>query len=224
MNEFFIRQMDLIGEDCQKQLSESAILIAGLGGLGGLAAELSVRAGIGKLYIIDDGFIDEPDLNRQILYTAADLGKRKIDMGLEKLKNIGLPTEIIPIYGRIDKSFKLPDDIDGIIDCLDNFRARYIIDELANKKNIFFVHGAINGWFGQISSIVSGKTKRLKEIFPNMKDSNAIIPVMGFTPSVMASIQISEAVKLICGIKNNLMNKILFIDLKNYSFDIVELS
>ncbi len=224
MNDYFVRQSDLIGKDCQKKISKSAILVAGLGGLGGFVAELLIRAGIGKIHIIDDGIIDEPDLNRQILYTAGDLGKKKIDIGLQRLKSIGLSTEVIPIYGKIDESFKLPDDINGIIDCLDNFKGRYILDELSHKKKIFLIHGAINSWFGQISSIVPGKTKTLKEIFPDIKDSSSIIPVIGFTPAIIASLQVSEAVKLICGIKDNLMNKILFMDLKNYSIEIIKLS
>ncbi len=110
------------------------------------------------------------------------------------------------------------------MDCLDNFKARYLIDKLANRKNIFLIHGAVNGWYGQITTIVPNRTKSLKEIFPDMKDDDSIIPVLGFTPSLVSSLQVSEAIKQLCGMNNNLENKILFIDLKHYSFEIVEIS
>ncbi len=223
MNEIFSRQILMLPDKCQEKLKKAVLLVAGVGGLGSVASELLVRVGIGKLYIVDKGVIDLPDLNRQIHYTMEDLGKKKVEIAEKKLSKINNFTKIISIDSEVDENFKLPSDIVGIMDCFDNLKARYIIDDLIKGTNIFLVHGAIREFYGQVTTIIPEKTKTLREILKNIPDKDEPIPVIAPTPSVVASIQVMEAVKLLCNFEDVLLNKILFIDLKDYTFEMVKL-
>lgn len=220
---FFSRQIPVIGEKCQERLEKSSILIAGIGGLGTNVAQQFIRAGISELHIVDDSLIDAPDLNRQILYCKKDIGRKKVEVAKERLDLIGLNTKISIYENKIDDNFNLPEGIIGVVDCLDNFKTRYILDEQVHKKNVFLIHGGIHDLYGQITTIIPGKTRSLKEIFSNMRDKKDIIPVIGPVPTIVASIQVLETIKIICKMENNLINKLLFVNLNDYSFKIIEL-
>ena len=101
--ERYARQVLHWGEEKQKQIAEATVLIAGVGGLGATVSQLLVRAGIGKLYLVDDGILDWPDLNRQVLYGEADIGQKKLQLASERLRAINSATEISLIEGRIEK-------------------------------------------------------------------------------------------------------------------------
>ena len=92
--DFFLRQRPVIGEKGQKKLMESSVLIAGCGGLGTHVAQQLVRLGIGRIYLVDNGIIDAPDLNRQILYYRDDIGRKKGEVIEERINAIGLDTKI----------------------------------------------------------------------------------------------------------------------------------
>lgn len=199
-------------------------MIAGAGGLGTNVSQHLVRWGIGSLHIVDTGTIDEPDLNRQVLFFKKDIGRKKVEVAKERLDTIGLITKIFIYDINIDESFVLPEGINGVIDCLDNFETRYILDDKIHKKGIFLIHGGVYGLCRQITSVVPGKTPCLREIFSNIKGDGETIPVAVQTPAVVASLQVTEAINLICNREKNLTNKLLFIDLNDYSFKKIELN
>lgn len=115
-------------------------LITGIGGLGCLLAEILVRFGIGKVYLCDNGIIEKPDLNRQILYTHKDIGKRKANIVVKRLSKIHSFTEIIPVdVNTKDENFIIPSDISGVADCLDNFESRFVLWDKLPKKNSMFM-------------------------------------------------------------------------------------
>ena len=224
MMDYFLRQRPVIGEKGQKKLMESSVLIAGCGGLGTNVAQQLVRLGIGKIYLVDNGIIDAPDLNRQILYYRGDIGRKKGEVIEERINAIGLITDVIISKEKITENFDLPEGIIGIVDCLDNFETRYILDDLVHKKKLFLIHGGIRSMCGQITTIIPGKTPSLRKIFGNIKGKKEVIPIIGQTPSVIASLQAIEVVKLVCGLNNTLVNRMLFIDLNDYTFKTIELN
>ncbi len=218
----FQRQIELLGTDCQSKIADTVILVAGIGGLGSVVAESLVRFGVQKIYIVDNGLVDAPDLNRQILYTYKDIGRPKVLVAKERLSSINPSCEIVPMDEKISESFELPNDVDGVADCLDNFADRFTLAELAWNKGIFLVHGGINGFWGQITSIVPNKSPKMKDLFAGVDEERQQVQVIMPTSGIVALLQSLEIVKLICGIEPNLIGKLLLIDLLNYDFDKIE--
>ncbi len=221
---YFTRQLPLIGKEGQEKLHNTSLLIAGVGGLGTNVAMQLIRAGIGTLHLVDKGVLDEPDLNRQILYHHADLCREKVNAATERLGAVGLNTKIIPYHQTIDEDFQLPEGIHGVIDCMDNFEARYVLDDRIHQKKLFFIHAGIHSLYGQVTTIFPGKTQSLRHLFQDaMPNLDAPIPVIGAVPSIIASIQVVEAIKLICNLENNLINRMLMMNLNDYTFEIIQL-
>ena len=104
----YARQILHWGAEKQRIIEESSLLIAGVGGLGATVSQLLVRAGIGRLYLVDDGCLDWPDLNRQTLYGEKDIGRAKLPLAKERLNQINAETEIVELQGRIDDTFQVP--------------------------------------------------------------------------------------------------------------------
>ncbi|OQY09561.1 MAG: hypothetical protein B6I29_03125 [Marinitoga sp. 4572_148] len=182
-----------------------------------------VRLGIGEIYIYDDGIIDMPDLNRQILYTHEDLGKEKVYVAREKLMEINPDVKVHIHNERIAEKTELP-DVDIVIDCFDNFESRKILDKKIHEKNIPLIHGGVERFYGQITDIIPGKTKSLNDILGDVKDTDEIKLVAPYTVSIIASIQVSEAMKILFeDYENALLNKLLIIDIYFNNFDVIEL-
>ncbi|HCZ06080.1 MAG: molybdopterin-synthase adenylyltransferase [Thermotogota bacterium] len=216
------RQVPLISSDCQKRLRNARVAVVGAGGLGSPVSIYLARSGVGKLLLIDRGKVDLPDLHRQILYTPDDLGRAKVEVAKEKLEKECPWTELEALEISLDDSFDFP-DVDLVVSCLDNFATRYLLDEITWKKGLPVVHGAVEAYTGQITTIVPGVTPRLKEIIPGFKDPERKILVLPPAVAVVASLQTLEAVKYLCDMPGNLVNRLLVIDLLNYSIEIAEI-
>ncbi len=221
----FIRQLPLLGIQGQERLRTCTLLIAGLGGLGSVVAEQLVRLGVGTLYLVDNGTVNTPDLNRQILYGQSDIGKSKSLVAAERLNRLSLPTRLIPIHSTIDASFSLPDHLNGIVDCLDNFQARYVLNDLLVEtgKDMFMVHGAVHGFMGQATTIVPKISRSLRSLFSDQQPSVDTIPVSAQIPGIIASVQVREVIGMTCGLGDTLVNRLLWIDLFEYRFEIIDL-
>ncbi|MDY6933731.1 MAG: HesA/MoeB/ThiF family protein [Spirochaetota bacterium] len=213
------------GEEAQNRLKDSTVLVAGAGGLGSpLLFYLSV-AGVGTLKICDYDKIEPSNLNRQILHSDKDVGKYKVDSAYETLTNANPNTKVIKIYDKISKEniHEFIDKVDLIVDCLDNFQTRFIINELSVKKTIPLIHAGVSGFVGQITFLQPPETPCLACFSPqNYKKEE--IPVLGATPGVIGSLQAIEAIKYLTGIGTNLKNRLLFWDGIDMSFRIMKLT
>ncbi len=217
------RHEKLLG-DCFSVVRNSVVFVAGVGGLGCTVSQLLVRLGVKKIYIADCKEVDEPDLNRQILYTKNDLGKFKVEVAYEYLKRIREDIEIIRIKEKLDESFVIPKEVDVVFDCLDNFKTRYVLDELVHQLKIPMIHAGVKEYGGQVTVIFPGKTPKLKDIFPGMVDENEPFQIFPPTVTLAASLQVSEFVKVTCGnLENAFLNKILVFDLLENSFEYIQL-
>ncbi|MCD6503233.1 MAG: HesA/MoeB/ThiF family protein [Euryarchaeota archaeon] len=222
------RQILIFGEKRQERLKNARVAILGLGGLGSAIAYYLAAAGVGTLRIIDGDRVELDNLNRQILHWTTDIGKPKTESAREKLVKLNPEIEIEPVHGRItrDNVSKLIGDVDIIVDALDNFETRYIADEYAHEIDIPLVHGAVEAFYGQATTIIPGKTYSLREIFPNMtgsKGRDKPIPVIGVTPGIIGLIEATETIKIILGMGTLLENKLLLVDLLNNRFEIIQL-
>jgi len=217
LREVFFRQISLLPPGAQEILAEKSLLVAGLGGLGCVVAEALARLGVGTLYLLDSGRVDPPDLNRQILYTWEDLGRPKAEVAAERLGRLFPGLKVYPLGTEIRPGFALPEGVSGAVDALDNWASRFLLEEACWQKRIFLVHAGLNGLFGQVTSLVPGRTPRLSEIFAGARDTEpppVAIPIC----LTLGAIQALEAVKLLLGLPGTLVGKLLLVDLVEYRF------
>ncbi len=213
--DIFSRNTKFWGDEKQKILANSSILIAGVGGLGCAVAEILVRAGIGKLILIDNDIIEISNLNRQILFDQNDIGKPKVDVAKYKLKAINPELKVEVSKKDVSEltNLHLP-HFEGIADCLDNYESRFILND-ALKDNQFLVHGGVKNDFGQITTIKNEVTQDLKQIFGEQNDEvePGIIPQTVIT---IGSLITHEIINNLFD-KPLLLNKLLIVELSDFS-------
>ena len=194
--ERYKRQILLFGNDGQERLKSSHIFIAGAGGLGSPVAIYLAVAGVGTITVVDMDTVDQSNLNRQILHTDRDIGKKKTVSAIAKLREYNPDIIINAIDTTItaDNICELVGQADGIVDAMDNYPVRYLLNRVALEKKVPFFHGAIRGFYGQATTIIPGKTPCLECIFPRAPPKE-IFPVVGVTPGVIGTVQATEAIK-----------------------------
>ena len=214
------RQISIFGEEGQGKLKKAKVFIAGAGGLGCSIAMYLTVAGIGKLRIVDNDIVALENLNRQILHWDNDIGKKKPESAREKLRQMNSNVEVEVISetitrGNIDE---LVGEFDMIVDAMDNFAARYVLNKAALNKKIPFFHGAVHGFYGQATTIIPGRTACLRCIFPEAPPLT-VPPVVGVTPGLIGCIQATEVIKYTLGIGSLLENRLLMWDGLNGKID-----
>ncbi len=202
-----------IGEAGQEKLKQARVLVAGVGGLGSPIALYLAAAGVGYIRLVDNDKVDYTNLNRQVLHWTTDVGRLKTESAGEKLPKLNDAIEIETLYETInEKSIaRLTENIDLIMDATDNLETRFVLNGAALKKGIPFFHGAVAGFEGRITTIIPGKTPCLGCIYhgniPKQKT-----PVLGATPAVIGSLQVTEAIKYITGAGQLLAGQLLVYD------------
>lgn len=204
------RQIKMIGEEGQRDLSFAVVAIAGLGGLGTVAATYLAYAGVTNFILIDDDGVNLSNLNRQIMYHTTDVRLRKVCLARKRLEDIiSKECYIDDNKNHIDKS-NVDELIEGatvVLDCLDNEESRKILCRSAVKQNIPLVYGAVCGWNGIVMTVhnsacpwcIAGQDYAVEEK-----------AILGATCGVIGSMQALEAIKVITGMGNPLFNKTLF--------------
>ncbi len=209
--ERYKRQMMLFGDEGQEKLKKAHIFIAGAGGLGSPVSIFLAVAGVGHITIVDMDVVDQSNLNRQILHFERDVGRKKTASAEEKLRQINPDIVVTAIDEKIDETNadRMIGNADGIVDAMDNFPTRYLLNDIALKKKIPLFHGAIRGFYGQATTILPGKTPCLACIFPKAPPKE-VFPVVGVTPGFIGMIQANEVLKYLLG-RGSLLTGRLFI-------------
>jgi molybdopterin/thiamine biosynthesis adenylyltransferase len=198
--ERYRRQILLFGEEGQEKLKEAEIFIAGAGGLGSPAAMYLAVAGVGTLTLVDSDVVDLTNLNRQVLHSDRNIGEKKVASAQEKLEEMNPDITIRARDARIGEgnAAELVGRADGIVDCLDNYPARYLLNRVALAKGIPLFHGAIRGMYGQATTLIPGRTPCLSCIFPKAPPEE-VFPVVGVTPGLIGMVQANEVLKYLLG-------------------------
>ena len=204
----------MLGEAGQERLKAARVLIAGAGGLGTVIATYLAAAGIGTLRIADCDVVEATNLNRQILHWGRDVGRPKTASVAEKLSALNALIRVEEVSGRIDAASvdAVAADCDLIVDAMDNFPTRYLLNRTALRKGVPFIHGAVRGLQGQATTVLPGKTPCLRCLFPQSPPPSAVFPIIGATCGVIGSIEATEAVKLLTGQGEPLAGRLLIWD------------
>jgi adenylyltransferase/sulfurtransferase len=218
-------QISGFGKAGQSALKNAKILISGLGGLGFPISVYLVAAGVGRVKIVDHDVVELSNLNRQLLHWDKDIGRRKGASAFEKLSQMNPQTSIEPIDDTITDSniYDIVDEVDAIVDAMDNFPTRYLLNKAALEKKIPLFHGGVYEFMGQATTILPGRTACLKCIFPQVS-SQEKFPILGSIPGVIGGIQVTEVIKYFTKLGNLLENKLLVFDGKALHFDVVEVT
>ena len=213
----------IFSREQQEELSEKKAAVIGCGGLGGYAIEMLARAGVGHIKVCDGDVFDETNLNRQLLCTEAMLGKGKAETAAERIKAVNSAIEAEALCCNLDEesAAEILGGCDVVIDALDSVSAKMLLQKACRQQEIPMVHGAIGGWFGQVTTIFPGNDT-LSVIYPEGTEVSQELGNPSFSPAMTAAMQVSEAIKVILGSEELLMRKMLFIDLLTNDFQVVE--
>jgi len=216
-----------IGEDGQERLRRSTVGIMGIGGLGSPASLYLAAAGVGRLILADMQAPDITNLNRQVLHWDEDLGTRgKVSSAAWKLRrfNPGIEVEERELEVSAANIADVFAGADVMVDCLDSFPARYILNEHSLSAGVPFVHAAVEGWHGQVTTIIPGRGPCLRCLFPAAKARTGTIPILGATAGVFGCLEAAEAIKLITGAGEPLSSKLLVGDLSCNTWETIDVS
>jgi molybdopterin/thiamine biosynthesis adenylyltransferase len=196
------------GEEGQRKLKDSHVVVAGIGGLGCVSATYLTAAGVGHITIVDADVVELPDLNRQILYCEEDVGKKKVTVAKRKLSRLNSRVEISPIFAKITEE-NILSIIDGarvVVDGLDNSATRLLVNSACVRQKIPYIYGGVSRLRGMVTTIIPGQTPCLACFRP---EGAGGLGVLGVAPAIIASLQALEAIKLLIGQSPSLAGKLL---------------
>ncbi|MBI5570074.1 MAG: HesA/MoeB/ThiF family protein [Desulfomonile tiedjei] len=219
----------VIGEEGQKRIEKARVLVAGLGALGSLISILLARAGVGMLRIVD---LDAPELHnlhRQILYDEEDTrsGLSKAQAAAQHLGRANSTVQIEPVVGAIgpESIAELTTGIDLVVDALDNISARYFVNDRILELGIPYVFGGAVETVGNVMTIIPGKTPCLRCLWPDPyavadHPRASTVGVLSAAATAVASVQVTEALKILVGRHEDALAGLLVMDLWHNQFHV----
>ncbi|MBC6611073.1 molybdopterin-synthase adenylyltransferase MoeB [Hymenobacter sp. BT507] len=208
-----------IGPEGQQKLKAARVLVVGCGGLGCPVLQYLAAAGVGTLGLLDHDTVDETNLQRQVLYATADVGRPKAEAAAEKLRAQNPLVAMQPLRVRLSaaNALEIMADYDVVVDCTDNFATRYLVNDACVLLGKPLVFGAIFKFEGQVSvfNYQGGPTYRClfaQPPGPGEAPSCNEIGVLGVLPGIIGTLQASEALKIILGVGEVLSGRLLVFD------------
>ena len=220
-----------LGEEGQRKLLDSRVCIVGAGALGSVIANNLCRSGVGFIRIIDRDFVEEVNLQRQILFTESDAaeGLPKAEAAFNRLKDINSDIEIDPVAvdlnpTNIEKFIK---DTDLVIDGTDNFETRFLINEACHKHNIKWIYGGVIAGSGATMNILYGEDPCFRCFMPDMPkpgsyDTCTTVGVINPITGIIGSVESSEAMKILTGSYEEVSKRCLSVDIWFNDIDYIE--
>ena len=234
------RQKEILNKKEQLKLKNSKITVVGCGGIGGAVIEMLARMGVSHLRIVDKDMFDVSNINRQLMSSLDRVGQAKTDVTKEIIGSINPFVEVETYNIELDESnvYEIFNDSNIVVDALDNLKTRVISSRCAMKLEIPFVHGAIHGTMGQITTFTTetpsyeetfklssfGKDLSEDVLMELKKLTKAVPPVIGPIPNIVGCLQAFEIIKILTG-KGNIITapEVLIFDLmKKKPFSVVE--
>ncbi len=219
-----------VGLTGQRRLKDARILMIGAGGLGSPVALYLAAAGVGTLGIVEFDTVDATNLQRQILHGTKDVGRRKLDSAGDRIRDVNPTVKVIGHDTRLDASnaVELIRGYDLVVDCTDNFAARYLASDACVRLGRPNVHASIFRFEGQASVLCAKDGPCFRCLHrepppPGAVPSSAEVGVLGVLPGLLGTIQATEAVKLVTGIGDPLVGRLLLVDALQMSFRTVRL-
>jgi len=221
------RNLGTWSADAQLRLLGGCALVAGLGGLGGLAAELLARAGVGRLILVDPDVFEEGNLNRQLLASERTLGTSKVVAAADRIRSVNAAVEVVRVAGPVQE---LPEELLAqagvVLDCLDNFPSRYRLQARCRQVAVPLVFAAVGGLVAQVTTVLPGE-RGVELLYgpepPGGPGAEAALGTPPATPAAAAAWQVQEAISVLLGRPPALRNRVLCLDLEAGRCDVFAL-
>lgn len=216
----YIRNLQLngLGKEGQAALARARVLVIGAGALGSVCSMYLAASGVGHLTIADFDNVDITNLQRQLSYTEADVGKPKANTLAQKIGQINSEIEVTPIRAFVTAQTLelLVSEADIVIEASDNPATKYMVTDCAERLGKPYALGAVAQWQGQALSWCPGHPG-YRDLFPVGADEGAYTPcsiggILGPLPGIIGSIQAAEAIKIITGAGQPLLGRLLLLD------------
>jgi adenylyltransferase/sulfurtransferase len=219
-----------VGVDGQEKLLSSRVLIAGMGGLGSPAALYLAAAGIGTFGLVDFDVVELSNLQRQVIHTTEDLGKPKVESAKETIKAIN-PDATVHQYRQRIASETIRDiitDYDLVLDGTDNFPTRFLLNDACLLTGKILVYGAVLRFDGQVSVFAPNQGPCYRCFIPEMPPPGAVPSgqqggILGVLPGVIGILQATDAIKLLIGVGEPLIGRLLLFDALSMEINEVKL-
>jgi molybdopterin/thiamine biosynthesis adenylyltransferase/rhodanese-related sulfurtransferase len=220
-----------VGLAGQQKLKAASVLVIGTGGLGSPVALYLAAAGVGRIGLVDYDVVDTSNLQRQIIHGESRLGDLKVESARDRMLDLN-PEIQVDIYNQLitsENAFQIAEPYDIIVDCTDNFPTRYLVNDLCVLSGKPNVYGSIFRFDGQASVFYAKEGPCYRCLFPEppppgLVPSCAEGGVLGVLPGTIGSIQATETLKLILGIGETLIGRLLLYDALDLSFQTVKLN
>jgi molybdopterin/thiamine biosynthesis adenylyltransferase/rhodanese-related sulfurtransferase len=219
-----------VGEEGQRVLKQSRVLLVGAGGLGSPVSLYLAAAGVGTIGVVDFDVVDLSNLQRQILHGSAGIGSPKIDSARDRLSDINPNVHVETYETRLvsGNALDIARDYDLIIDGTDNFATRYLVNDTSVLLGIPNVYGSVYRFEGQASVFGTPDGPCYRCLFrepppPHLIPSCAEAGVLGVVPGLVGTIQATEAIKMLLGLGDTLVGRLLMIDAMTMAFRTLEI-
>jgi adenylyltransferase/sulfurtransferase len=219
-----------VGLEGQRRLKGARVLMVGAGGLGSPIGLYLAAAGVGRLGIVEFDVVDETNLQRQILHGTKDVGRKKVDSARDRIRDVNPHVEVVPHEARLtsDNALEIVSQYDLVVDGTDNFATRYLVNDacvLTGKPNVY---GSIFRFEGQSTVFCTKDGPCYRCLYPEppppgLVPSCAEGGVLGILPGLVGVIQATETVKLLAGIGEPLVGRLLLVDALSMQFRTVRL-
>ena len=215
-----------IGEKGQEKLKNARVLVIGAGGLGSPLLIYLAAAGVGNIGIVDDDVVDTSNLQRQVLYTTAEVGQKKAELASQKLVALYPEIEIQTFDLRLDEenAENLFKDYDIIADCTDNYKTRALIGQVSAKLNKPLAFASVLNYEGQITVFNYNGGPVYSDLFPSVPKDGTYnqndIGLLGVVPGIAGTLQANEIIKIITGYGEVISGKLLVFNIQENRFNL----
>ncbi len=223
--ERYLRQVPIIGARGQERLARSSVLVVGAGGLGSPIITYLACAGVGRILIVDGDVVEPSNLNRQFLYRESDVGRPKALVAAERVRELNSSVEVEAYQARLtdELASRLMAVVDLAVDALDNWASRLILNRAAVSAGKPLVHGGVDRLYGQVTTVIPGRTPCLQCIAPPGAERIRGGPILGPVAGIVGSIEALEVLRILSGLGPGLAGRLLVVDCSSMSFETVEL-
>ena len=224
----FARQLVLpgFGVEAQQKLADARVLVIGAGGLGSHVIPALAAAGVGTIGIVDDDVVEASNLPRQTIHRAEDVGRSKVESAAERVAALSPDTNVTRIAERIDvvNALELIEAYDLVVDGSDTFETRYLVNDAAVLVERAVVWGSVSQYGGQVGLSWAERGPQYRDLFPVEPDDETAMTceIGGVLPTVVAtvgSLMATEAIKVITGIGEPLLGRVIVLDALGATFD-----
>jgi len=218
--------MDGVGTEGQRALLDADVLVVGAGGLGAPVIAYLAAAGVGTMHIVDADVLERSNLQRQVIHADADVGRPKVDSAREFVEDLNPDVDVHTHEVELgpENVEALIDGRDFVVDCSDNFRTRYVVNDACTLADVPFSHGAVYRFEGQVTTFEGGGGPCYRCLFPEAPPEEdapdcATAGVLGTVPGTVGTIQATETVKGLMDAGESLDGRLVFYDAEDLTFE-----